>query len=324
MALQFCGQKLKEYQIIFHLHENAIMTFCVLHLIFSLLATLGNLIVIRALWKASSIPDNLKMLFLSLAFSDFGVGLFGQLTLGVTFAVMLQTAANGNFNFDYLCPTVLTVCYALIYLLTCASFLTITAIAVDRLLAVSLHLRYQELVTSKRVIITIVSLWFSSGVATCIFSVIPNHNGILVATIEIVGLLLTTAAYIRVYKTVIHHQNQIQCQLHNQLQNSQEMEVIRQRKSALGTLFVYAVFVACFLPNLCCIMLLAFGRFRVSFLLVNQASAFLVLLNSSLNPIVYCWRYREIREIVKTSVKKLFASESPSGELSSRVALRME
>ena len=284
------------------------MTFCVLHLIFSLLATLGNCVIIRALWKASSIPANLKKLLLSLAFSDFAAGLFGQLTLGVIFVVMLKTAANGNYNFDYLCPTVLTVCYVVIYLLTCASFLTITAIAVDRLLAVSLHLRYQELVTSKRVVISVVSLLFSSGVAASIFSVIPNRNDILVATIEIVGLLLTTAAYIRVYKTVLHHQNQIQRQLHNQLQNSKEMEVIRQKKSALGTLFVYVVFVACFLPNLCCIMLLAFDRLRVSFLLAKQFSAFLVFLNSSLNPIVYCWRYREIREIVKALIKKLFVS----------------
>ena len=39
-------------------------------------------------------------------------------------------------------------------------------------------------------------------------------------------------------------------------------------------------------------------------LVAYNASAFLVLMNSSLNPLVYCWRYREIRDIMKRAVKK--------------------
>ena len=79
-------------------------TFCVLNLIFSLVETLGNFVVILALCKVSSIPANLKKLFLSLAVSDFAVGLFAQLMFGIIIAVMLKMAENGNFNFDFLCP----------------------------------------------------------------------------------------------------------------------------------------------------------------------------------------------------------------------------
>ena len=85
------------------------LSFCVFNLIFSLVATLGNLLVIRALCKASSIPATLKKLFLNLAVSDFAVGLFAQLMFGIIVAVMLKMAANGNFNFDFLCPRILTV-----------------------------------------------------------------------------------------------------------------------------------------------------------------------------------------------------------------------
>ena len=38
---------------------------------------------------------------------------------------------------------------------------------------------------------------------------------------------------------------------------------------------------------------------EISFLVARYASVFLICLNSSLSPIVYCWRHREIREIVK-------------------------
>ena len=302
MAAHFCDNKLEDYQIILHLHENFLMAFCVLNLCFFLLATVGNLLVIRALWKASSIPVNLKSLLQSLAFSDLAVGLIAQLMLGVIVALMLNVAANENDNLDFLCPTILAVCYTILYLLTCASFLTIMAITVDRLLAIYLHLRYQELVTSKRVIIVLVFLWCISCAAASIFFVLPNGNSILVAVIEIGGLLFTTVAYALIFKTVRHHQIQEQSQFYRK--NDQAMGTVRERKSALNALTVYIVFLACFLPNLCCRILLTVDRFRVSFLVANHISGFLVLLNSSLNPLVYCWRYREIRGTVKTLVKK--------------------
>jgi len=128
------------------------LAFCVLNLIFSFVATIGNLLVICALWKASSIPATVKKLFLSLAFSDLAVGLFAQMMYGAIIAAMLKMTATGNYSFDIFCPTIIIACYFSIFLLAGASFQNITAIATDRLLALSLHLRYQELVTSKRVV----------------------------------------------------------------------------------------------------------------------------------------------------------------------------
>ena len=171
-----------------------------------------NVLVIRALFKASSIAANVKNLFLSLAFSDLGVGLVSQLMAGIIYAVILKTASKEDYNLTSLCPTVLNLnCYDWFFLCT-ASLLTVTTIAFDRLLAVSLHLRYQQLVTSKRVTI------------------------------------VTTVANVRIYKVVKYHQNQIYGQ--NQLQNAKTREVLRQRKSAYNALFVYFVFLVCYFPFL--------------------------------------------------------------------------
>ena len=308
MGAHFCSKKSEEYRKLLYFHETVILAFCVLNLFFSLLATAGNLLAIRSLWKSSSIPANLKKLYLSLAFSDLGVGLIAQLMFGVIVSLMLNIAANGNYNFEFLCPTVLTVCYAAIYFLTCASFLTITLIAVDRVLAIFLHLRCQQIVTSGRVYVALASLWFSSCVAALIFFLLPSRNSMLVAIAEIIGLSLTAVAYVRIYKTVRRHRKQTQSEFHPQ--NDQRKKAAREKKSTLSALIIYVVFLACFLPNLCCIMLLTGDSFRVSFLVANHISGFLVLLNSSLNPIVYFWRYREIRGIVKTTVKKLFITEN--------------
>ena len=79
MAEQHCTQRLDSWLKLVHHSKSSILTFCVSHFTFSLVATLGNLLVIRALIKASTIPANVKKLFLSLAFSELAVGLLLQL-----------------------------------------------------------------------------------------------------------------------------------------------------------------------------------------------------------------------------------------------------
>ena len=299
MVAQFCSHELEELTQLVQRHRIFTTTFCALHMISSLISILENLFVIRALWKASSIPGNMKKLFLNLAFSDIAVALFGQLMLAVIIAVMLKMEETENYNF--LCPTVVTVNRFFLFLLACASFLNVTAIAVDRLLAVSIHLRYQEFVTSKRVFITLVSLWLTSGVGAFLYILFPDNSNMIVVIIELVGILLTTVAYIRMYKVVRYHQNRIQCQL--QLQNTQ---ILQEKKSPFNSLFVYVVFLACYLPRLCSAVLLITNSLRISFLVGEHVTFFLIFLNSSLNPVVYSWRYREIRETVKRTLKTIF------------------
>ena len=120
----------------------------------------------RALWKASSIPPNLKS---TSPEHCLAVGMFVQPMFGIIIVVMLKTASSGNYNFELLCPTILTVCYFFMLLLACASFLSIIGVALDILLAISLHLRYQELVTTNRINISLVAIWMISVVAAFVF-----------------------------------------------------------------------------------------------------------------------------------------------------------
>ena len=301
MAEQNCNRTLDRWIKLVSQRRSFSLGFCVFNFGFSLVATLGNLLVIRALMKTSTIPATVKKLFLSLAFSDLAVGLCSQLMTAIISAVMLKMASSGD-DLAFFCPTVLILLLYFQYLLAIASFLNVIVIAFDRLLAVSLHLRYQELITPKRVNIALVSLWLISCITAFIFVFLPTSNEIVAAVILMIGYVLTTVAYVRIYKVVKYHQNQIYSQ--NQLQNAQTREVLRQRKSAYNALFVYFVFLVCCLPYLPSVILYLTDTSEISFLIAKSASLFLICLNSSLNPIVYCWRYREIRRIVKNTVKK--------------------
>lgn len=304
MVAEFCGKKLEELIVVIQFQPMTTISICVLNSLFSFVATLGNLLVIRALWKASSVTFTLKKMFLSLAFCDLTVGLFSHPMLAAIYGVTVNKAASGNFDFDAFCPVFITVVMAPTFFLVGVSFSMIAAIAVDRLLAVSIHLRYQELVTEKRVTIGLVVLWLSNALFTFVFMELPGHNDTVAVILQTVGLVLITVAYFRIYQVVRYHQNQIHGQ--NQIQNGQAMQAARVKKSALNAFYVYIVSLVCFTPNLLAGILLEVDNSRVPTLVAYNASAFLVLLNSSLNPLVYCWRYREIRHTVKNTVKKMF------------------
>ena len=301
MAEQKCTRFLDFWITLVSHRRSFFLGFCVLNFVFSLVATLGNLLVIRALMKASTIPATVKKLFLSLAFSDLAVGLLPQLMTAIISAVMLKMASSGD-DLAFFCPTVLILLLYFQYLLATASFLNVIVITFDRLLAVSLHLRYQELVTPIRVTIVLVSLWLTGCVFASLYIFLPKGIEMAAGVTSVLGYVLTTTVYIRIHKVVKYHQNQIYSQ--NQLQNAQAKEALRQRKSAYSSLFVSVLFLACYFPYCPCTILYTTNTTEISFLVALFASVFLIFLNSSLNPIVYCWRYREIRRIVKKTVKK--------------------
>ena len=299
MAEQNCNRTLDRWIKLVSQRRSFSLGFCVFNFGFSLVATLGNLLVIRALKKTSTIPATVKKLFLSLAFSDLAVGLCSQLMTAIISASIL--ASSGN-NTAFFCPTVLGVKSYFVYLLGAASFLNVIVIAFDRLLAVSLHLRYQELVTPIRVTIVLVSLWLTSCVSAFLFIFLPKGIEMVAVVMSVIGYVLTTVACVRIYRVVRYHQNQIYSQ--SQLQNAQTREALRQRKSAYNSLFVAVAFLACYFPCFPCTILYTTNTTEISFLVAQFVLVFLIFLNSSLNPIVYCWRYREIRRIVKNTVKK--------------------
>ena len=144
MAEHYCSQRLDSLLKLVHHSRSSILAFSVLHFTFSLVATLGNLLVIRALIKATTIPANVRKMFISLAFSDLAVGLLPQLMDAIIYAVVWKMASRLD-NLASLCPTVLNVLSYFGYLLVAASFQNVIVIAGDRLLAVLFHFDIRSL-----------------------------------------------------------------------------------------------------------------------------------------------------------------------------------
>ena len=113
------------------------------NVILSLTAILGNFLILIALRKESSLHPPSKLLYRCLATTDLLVGLVSQ----PLHAIYWISIANEHWN---LCGYTRDAAYITSYTLCGVSLGTITAITVDRLLALLLGLRYKTNVTLKR------------------------------------------------------------------------------------------------------------------------------------------------------------------------------
>ena len=251
-----------------------------------------NIATIHAIRRTSSLPNPLKTLLLSLAVSDAGVGFLGRpfyILLLVKWLQHNNLACNTCFIFD--------VIQCVFFL---ASFLGVVAVSVDRFLAIHLHLRYQELVTHKRVVAVVISNWALSVFLPLTMFWIPMNIFILIFSfVGVLGLLVTTVVYIRIYVTVKTHKNQIQAQqVQERVENGEIANFASLIKYALGILYVYFAFLICYLPLFICLVVLRINDLTISLKQFYLFSWTLVYLNSTLNPVIYCWKMRQIRHAI--------------------------
>ena len=115
----------------------------VVNIFLSITASLGNTLILIALHKESFLHPPSKLLFRCLATTDLCVGIIAE-PLVVTYWMSVVTQ---RWN---ICCYAQASIFVAGHVLCSVSLLTLTAISVDRLLALLLGLRYRELVTLKR------------------------------------------------------------------------------------------------------------------------------------------------------------------------------
>ena len=271
---------------------------CVLNSFLSYTAIMLNIVTIHAIRKTSSLSKTLKTLLLSLAVSDVGIGLLVQ---PFYISLLLKWSQNNASCSSYLAFHIIQCLFSR------ASFCNVVAISVDRFLAIHLHLRYQELVTHKRVVAVVISIWVLSGFLSSILSWHPSEDSCIILCIcGAVGLLLTTAAYRRIYLAARHHLSQIRLFQVQQAAGNEEMSNVASRiKYAVGIFYVYLVFLFCILPHLICMTAVKIYGPSMALKKFYLFSMTLVFLNSSLNPVIYCWKMRHIRGVVMDILRNM-------------------
>ena len=163
-SLELCNEVLVKYygkpEEVYPLY----IVMCVLNGFLSVTAVFGNASLIFALRKTSSIPSSTRTLLRFLAITDLTTGLLDHPLYIAVISKILQ---------NYSCENVHEILLAFFLIhasLTSCSLMVVTFIGVDRFLAIYLHLRYNELVTTKRIITVVLASWTFS-LATIFISV---------------------------------------------------------------------------------------------------------------------------------------------------------
>lgn len=280
----------------------------VLNALFAIIAVLANgfvLYVIRRSEHLKNSPSNI--LLCGLAFSDMIIGLVCQ-----TSFVMYKICELFQLK-DLFCYFRLIVsCFGWI----CAgvSLLTISSIIIDRLLALRLHLRYNTIVTTKKAYCVVVIFWIF-----CIFLVSLRfvfhsdvHWTLIPLVLLIIALVLTLISYANIFRIVKQHHIRI-----IDLQNSMNRQnfpsndtntfknniyLVRYKRTAATMVYVLAVFLICYLPFLCTMFAEASLGYVTPVKIAYDYASTIVFVSSSINPVLYCCRIKEIRNTITNTI----------------------
>ncbi|KAJ7374610.1 hypothetical protein OS493_004948 [Desmophyllum pertusum] len=273
--------------------QTANIITCVLNAVFSLITCMGNSVILHVIWKTRELHSPSFVLLFCLAASDLLVGLICQ-----PFFVAYKVAELGN-DFSVYCP--LRMIHSISSWTTSGvSLLTLSAVSIDRLLALTLHLRYNVVVTVPRVIQTIVCLWMFAITAVTLRFWIRNWI-IFPVVITLLTFLVTTLSTLKIFQIVRRHQRQIRQQEQSVQINT--VNVLKCRKSAVTVLYVYGLFLIVYLPFCATMLVNSFIGYTKRVKIAYDYAATVVFINSFLNPLVYCWRIREIRRAVKSTLR---------------------
>ena len=282
--------------------HNELIFLSVLNTFLSITAFLENTLILVALHKDTSLHPPSKLLFRNLAITDLFVGI----TAEPLYVVYWMSEVKERWD---VCFYAQVSGLSASYILCSVSFFTMTAISVDRLLALSLRLRYRQVVTFKRTCITLIGLWICSIVVASSWFL----NPVITAWYQYIGtaLSLTFFAYTKIFFILRHNRIHVQAPtFQRQLNQAIPMNIARYRKAVYSALWVQVTLVVCYLPVVIVVPLTPQRGMPISMYLTRQFTITVVFLNSSLNPLLYCWKIREVRQAVKETLRGLRCSSN--------------
>ena len=283
----YCSAELTERV---HIH---LIFLAVINIFLSITAFLGNTLILVALRKESSLHRPSKLLYRNLAITDLCVGII----VGPFSAAYWISEAMERWD---ICFYALHLSSMISSVLCVVSLLTLTAISIDRVLALLLGLRYRQIVTLKKTYVVMLIFWVCSIVAATMYIVNTLVTSWWANMVTFLCLVTSIFSYTKIFLTLRYNSIQPQEQI-SQAQSTQAtpLNMARYRKAVSSALWIQVTLVVCYLPYAVAVFLTPQGKLTLHNYLSRQFGFTVICLNSSLNPLLYCWKIKEVRQAVK-------------------------
>ena len=281
------------------------MVFTILNVLSCPVIIVMNVLVIVVVKTRPRLQSTYNILLACLAGTDLLVGTVRQPTVIATeiFAIAggsVTTYCNITRNFiPRLVHFSLSMCH-----------LHLAFISVERYMVIKYHLRYTEIVTKCRLTIAVTLSWFLVGLYTFldVFRLFYPLYIYVLRFLLIFSLVIIVYCHIAVYVVTRRHQKQIRTE---QISGEAVAKFLKEKKAWKTTGILIGFVLLSFLPG----MLFHVWRGRmqsqnqssVSILIVTilrPVTNLFLLLSSLCNPIIYCWRNKEIRKAIIAFVRR--------------------
>ena len=266
--------------------------------------TVANLVVLLAMRHVTSIRLPSKLLLCSLVLTDLCTGVVVQPQF-VMFLFIRGTRPG---------PALCSLYFSWAFsgaVFTCASLLALTVIGLDRYAARFFHLKYHQIVTTRRVCAVLAFIWVLSFLfaSTCLWDY--SAGLILGVLFIVVAFFVTSVVYMKIFRSLRALQ-QVQPPAPDQAQQEagNPLNMERYRTTASAMMWVYVLFIVCYVPWSCAASVTVFRHTVVERSIQEFAYTFLYL-NSLLNPLVYYMCMPKIRAQVVKQLRKLSCQKLP-------------
>ena len=284
----YCSEKLIRGE------QNQVIYLSVIFIFLGITATVGNTLILIALRKNTLLHQPSKVLLRNLVASDLCIG-FVQLVYGAVGIFILQ-------GWWQICRLAFFVNTIATNISITVSLWTITAISVDRLFALLLNLRYRQVVTIGKVYAAAIASWLCGISTATLWCFSLDAWKVLFGTNKAVCLCTSPYSYTRTFFTLCHQHTQVHINLRESENQTSRVGMRPYRRTVFSALWLLLALLLCYSPY----FLLAPFAFRQiennlssAFTIPFTTTALLMYFNSTLNPILHCWRIKEVRRAVK-------------------------
>ena len=281
------------------------------NILFSITASLGNILILIALRKVTSIHPPTKLLFQCLAITDLGVGLISQPLM----ATLMLMADNIDIKIWKICLKLLS---SLSIPFCGVSVFASTALSVDRLLA--LFLGYRHVVTLKRIRAVLASGCLALLLTVLVWNFRTKPAGIIITIFLTLCLIISLFSYTKIVLRLRQHQSSVRDNAQEGRANTlgSPLNLERFKRTVVSVALVQLALVICYLPFNIFNTLIHLKGIHPNIYFLYHFTTTLLFLNSSLNPFLYCWRIKEIRQAVKATTRRFCACLSQETSTLSR------
>ena len=258
----------------------------IINFVFAFFALFGNAITMVVIARTKSLHSTSNFLLGSLAFSD------------LLLAVVVQPFFIWN-KVDEL--TKQYTCMVRVAFTTSAwicggvSFLTVTAVSVERYFALFMALRYKAFINIRRTIFMCIGIWIAcAAVVSGRFLGLINKWFYIITCVVISGCItIISLIYIKIYRLVRRHQKHIKNT--DIVLRTREGRQAYERKMAKTAGWIIGVFLLCYTPTLIMNILHATLGYSLAMKAAYDWTTTLIFINACLNPFIYAMKNQDLR-----------------------------